>query len=411
MRPVLSKNLPTENTAQSNIQRGVAVRVILMTASFTEKLMTIAIRLFNVTAIRATLTGMLRVNFYDLKAIASRFVLGKLLKLESGPFVNVPTLFFSQIATVTNPRKTFNCNGWIARFSGKFDNPFGDNVHGIFGESRLLSALPFQNTPYRARVRLCLLPLEAGAGLLVTASDMLKPSTAKELYTFAIGHSGNVVNTPIHADNGVVGLVNVGDGLGKGYGQKDLAFLDKEATVTQRPIVKIVLQLWRGLIGNAFNPTFDSRDAQPVFSKAKVPASDSTLQTDGGVIESNRLSRLLFKFSQGEILGRYLAKATNQDLGRKVKSIPHIVISQPLQLGRISDATIIKSYLTGPVTSEIPFLNCAPGKVNIKLNFEFDCSGNVHEDIIAWFLVESKSIYSGGVRRNSPPLRGFCGNR
>lgn len=371
MHPVLAQNLPGENTAQSNIERGVAVRIILMTASFTEKLMTIAIRLFSMTTNITPPACASWLNFDNLKAVVLSLIGRKLFEYKSGPFVNGFALFLSQLATIGNALKSFNCNGWIARFSGKFDNPFRDNVHGIFGESRLLSALPLEYPSYTSRGGLCLLPLETCASQLVTAANVLKPFPVKELCTFAIGHNCNVIDAPIHADNGVIGLINIRDGFGEGYRKIDLTLSNKQPPTAHCPvrINEIVLQLWRGLVGYALNPTARSGYTQPVFQETKVTASDSTLQTNGGVFELDRLGGFLFKFSQGKVFSRYLAKAANQYLRGKMKAILHIVIGELLQFGRISNTTVIKSHLASPVASKIPFLNRELCKVFIKLDF------------------------------------------
>jgi len=376
-----------------------------MTASFTEKLMTIAISFFSMTTTRATLRGIPGLNFNNFKAVSLSLVGRKLFELISGPFVNVFALFFSQIATVGNTLESFYRYGGIAGFSGKFDNPPGDNVHRISGKPRLLSALPFQNTPNRARVSVCLLPLETGAGCLITTPDMLQASTIKELYTFAIGHSGNIVYTPIHADNGVIGLVNQLDSLFKRNCQIDLAALDKQATVAHSPVgvSEIVLQLWRSLIGNAFNPTVNGGYAQTVLAEAKVTASDSTLQANSGVPKSNRLRRFLFGLSEGKVFGRYLPVGAYQDLRGQIKLCFQVLIGQLVEFSRIADIAIFKGDTAGIVANVVPFLNGALCKVFIKPDFEFNRSGNIHDNIIAQLLEESKSIFSGGIRRNSPP--------
>lgn len=379
-QPVLCKSLPVEDTSQTNIERGVPVSVILSETRFTKELMTIAISFFRMTTIIAALASASWLNFYLLKAATLCFVSGKLLKHISWPFVQVFALFFAQLATIADSVQTLYRYRWIASFFGELDNLLGDNVHCIFGKPGLFSALPLQNTPNRARVLLCLLPLETGASFLVTSPDMFQALTAKELCAFAIGNYSNVIYAPVHTDYGAVGLVNIGNGFGKRYGQIHLAQLDKQTPISHSPVVKVILKLWRRLISNTLDSTLDSGDAQAVFAKAKVPTSNAALQADGRVFEHHRLLGLLFELAQRKIFGRYLARGADKNLRGQDKPGFRFLVSQLVQPGRIAHVAIFKSNLAGIVAGIIPFLNRVPGKVFIKLYLEFNRSSNIHEN-------------------------------
>lgn len=390
IHPILGKSLPAENTAQSNISRGVTVGIISMTASFTEKFMTVTIGLFSMTANITTLACASWLNFYNLKAVSLRLVGRKLLKLISGPFMQVFALLFSQFSPVTDSFKFFNRNRWIAGLSGKLDNLFGDNVHTVFGKPGLLSALPFHNPPNRTGVLLCLLPLEACTGLLVTAANMIEPFTTKKLCTLAVGDYCNVIDAPINADDGAVRFWGVGNGFGKGDRQIDLPFFDEQAPITQLPIVKIILQFKRGLIGYPLDPTVNRRDTQPILPKAKIAAPLTTLQNNCRVFKLDRFGWGLFELAKGKVFGRNLPVGTDEDLRRKVELCFQVLISQLVKLGRIANLAVIKRNLTGIITNIIPFLDSALGKAAIKLDFEFNCSSNVHELIVPGFSWKSK---------------------
>lgn len=403
MRPVPGKNLPAEDTAQANIQRGVAVGVVLTTARFTEKLMTMTISFFGMTTIVTALAGASWLHFDQAKAVPGGLVVDELPEQVGRPFVNVPALLLSQLAALTNPVEVLESNRRIAGLSGELDNPFGDHVHRVSAEPRLFSALPFQHPPDRPARRLCLLPLETGAGSLVAAADMLQTLAAKEPGPLPVGYDRNVVNAPVYAHDGIVRPVKVGNGLAEGHGQVDLAAPDVQSAITQPPVGQVIGQPGRGLVGDALDPAGAGRNAQPVLAEAEVPAPVATLQADRRVLEPDRLVGGLLELAQGQVLGRDLAVGADQNLGRQPEQPFEVLVRQLVQPGRVADVAILEGDPAGVVTGVVPLLECALSQAKVKIKFQFNRSYDVHEKKCNTLFVDAQ-ISEGGLRAIPRPV-------
>lgn len=142
--------------------------------------MTVAIRLFGMPTLGATLRCMPSIYLDDLKTEVSRLILQELFQLEERPRIRIAVLC-TPTRGIADTVKLLKRNRWVSGLFGKVDNTAADNMIHITHKSCTSPTQPFQRTPDTTRVLHCLLLLERRTSFQMPVTDVLRPSTAKEL--------------------------------------------------------------------------------------------------------------------------------------------------------------------------------------------------------------------------------------
>jgi len=327
--------------------------------------MTVAISLFNVATPRATLRSVLRVNLDYFKAEISRFVLQELFKLVEGPLIGFAVLRLAARG-VADTIKLFNRNRRVARCFGKVNQALGDDVVYISHKTRLFSAQPFQSTPNRARVLRCLFLLKGSTSVQVAVTDMTNPLAAKELRALTVRGDGQIVDTTIYADDGIVWLTDRLYRTSERHGEKNFTLADEHAPVAESPVLQVTWQHGRTMKRYTFYPSVKRPNAQAIGTKTEVTPTFATLQRNSVVrLEVDRALQFGLGSLGGLVFGRNLADCTNGDLCRQTEQSAHVAVDKFLHLdfiGRKLD--VVKANLTDVVASFVPSLDRALGCIS-----------------------------------------------
>ena len=334
--------------------------------------MTIAIGFVNVTTSGTTLRGMTRIDFDDFKTEPRRFVAQKLFQLVECPSVHIPALLFSQLArTVTNPVQLLNCNRWTSGAMGESHNPFAHHMINVSLKTPLPTRQPFQNTPNRSGVPLCLFLLESSAGIAVAVTNMLGVTPTEKSLLFAIGDNGDTGNAPINTHHRVVGFLNVCHTALERYAQIHLTFARVQATIAKLPLFQVFSQLRFALERNLLGAAFKGRNRETVGRKTEVTPPFTALQHDRLPLEEYWLFKQSFRATRRRILAGDHPNGTGGNLSRKVEIHTHGIVSQLVQPYSIGKVSVGIRDSANPVASVCPLDNQSicrfVGQINLKL--------------------------------------------
>lgn len=151
----------------------------------------------NKTTTGTTSRSVFSINLDYLKAKRFGFITQECFQLVERPPVDYTSWFLAQLM-VSNAIQLFNCNCRITCFSCESNNLFADDMVHIFVVPSLIAFQPFQNTPDRARVVLCLILLQGSPPFTIAFPNIFGMSPTEEYGFTAIGSSSDIIQASIY---------------------------------------------------------------------------------------------------------------------------------------------------------------------------------------------------------------------
>lgn len=336
------------------------------------------------SAPRAALAGVFRVNPDHVHATDFSLVADKLFKLIEGPAVQIRALFLSESSPVADTAQVFNRNRRIPGVCGEFDEASANDMIHVSLKASSSARQPFQGAPHGAAPRLCLFPLERSAHPEVAGADVVDMSATKEALPFAIGDGRQHLDAPVYAHHGIVGFAHGNNLTLKGDRQVDLVLTDEKPGVPKLPVRKVVGELGFAVEGERLLSSFERPYAQALAGEAKVPASLATLQSDRALPKDDRLLEGPLGGACCSVLTGDVADSVLGDLGRQPEAGAHLTIGEVVQPHGIGDAALLERHPADEITGARPCLHRSVGCARVQVELDSGCPRDFrHADILS----------------------------
>lgn len=375
-RPILAQSLPSEDTAQPDVVRGVEISMKAVPAGLAEEEVALAVGGFSVTASRAPLAGVPGVDPHYYHSEPFSFVGDELSELTVGPTSNFSALNFAEPA-IPDTFEVFDGDHRASCPLGEGDHRLADFVINCSHESRLSARQPFEDLSDGARRVLCLSLLERRANIRVSITKMLGVPTLAHPVAFAICGAGEDVDAAVYADDGVVRGCSWFNLLFEAEGQEDVLPGHREATIPKIPVVQLVFEVGRSLERDCFEAPVDRPDRESGCAQGDVAPACPSLQYDGLFSELARGFGAALVRTDGHILTGDMSYAGASKLGRQTDFLSGSV-SQFLKSNGIRQTAVFKSDPAHEVAGFGPSIKCSNSSFSGQVDFDFDCSRYFH---------------------------------